>query len=210
MNRSTSKVLGLALATLALGLARPAAADATSDALAKLRAGADCGNKKTAHKAWCLIDWAKSKPGAVKPGLMIGLSIAIEADTDVASALTDDVTVVVLQIDKDGPQLSANLKDVEGAPGVNAKAVDATAAAILDRLVSKTHKVKLGKEVKAFADSLKGRGTRALTKGAAAWTWTTGHSAAELRLAGKYWVVVETPAEGSAGRVITLLTTDVK
>ncbi len=205
-----SSLLGLALVAAIVGSAGLAAADATTDAVDRLRAGADCTNKKSPHLAWCAIDWAKSRPGAVKPGLMIGLSIAIESDTDVPTALTDDVTVVVLQVDKDGPQLAANLKDVEGAPGVDTRAVDATAAAVRDRLSGKSRKVKLGKEVKAFTASLKGRGTRALNKGATAWTWATGKSAAELRQVGKFWVVVETPADGSAGRVITLLTTDVK
>ncbi|HVV85115.1 MAG TPA: hypothetical protein VHE35_18750 [Kofleriaceae bacterium] len=199
----------MTLAALVFGHAGVASADDTADALAKLRQGADCSNHKTAHKDWCMIEWDKGKAAAVKPGVMVGLSVGIEADTDVATALTDDVTPVVLRIDKDGPQLSANLHDVEGAPGITTKDVDALEQAIHDRLISKTHKVTLAKPVKAFVDSLKGQGTRALTKGKESWTWSTGHSNAELRLAGKYWVIIETPEDGS-GRVITLLTDDVK
>lgn len=211
MIRTSSWFPFLAAAALVAAAASPAAADATDDAIAKLRAGADCTNKKSAHKDWCMADWAKGKAAALKPGLMIGLSVAIEADTDVDTALSDDVTLVFLQIDKDGPQLSATLKDVEGSPGVTTRHVDTATADVRKRLVSKIHSVKLGKELRAVANGLKGRSTRALTKGATAWTWDTGRSKAEMRQVGKYWVIVETPeGDDVAGRVITLLTTDVK
>ncbi len=211
MKRSTSSLMLLALAAVVFANVTPAAADATGDAVAKLLQGADCSNRKSAHKDWCMVaDWAKGKAAAVKLGLMVGLSVAIESDTDVGTALTDDVTVVALRIDKDGPQLSASLRDVEGATGVTTRHVDALEADIRARLVSKIHKIKLGKEVKAFTDTLAGKGTRALMKGKDAWTWTTGHSTAELRFVGKYWVIVETPDDGSRGRVISLLTADVK
>lgn len=211
MKRSTSSLMLLALAAVGFGRSSLAAADATGDAIAKLAKGADCGNRTSAHKDWCpIVDWAKGKPAALKPSLMVGLSVAIESDTDVDTALTDDATVIALRVDKDGPQLSATLRDVEGAPGVTTRQVDPLEKDIRARLVGKIRKIKLGKEVRAFTDSLKGDGTRALTKGKDTWTWTTGHSSAEMRQVGKYWVIVETPDDSSTGRVISLLTTDVK
>lgn len=208
MKRWSSALIVLAGLTLAAG---PARADATDDAVAALAKAADCGNKKSAHRAWCAAaDWAKGKPAALKPGLMVGLSIAVEADTDLAVALTDDLTVVMLQVDKDGPQLAATLKDVEAGPDITSRNLDTTEAAITDLLGGKGRKVTLPKDVKTVATGLKGRSTRAVTKGKAGWTWTTGHSAAELRQVGKVWVVIEAPDGGAAGRVITVLTDKVK
>ncbi len=68
----------------------------------------------------------------------------------------------------------------------------------------------LTKAMRAFTDSLKGRGTRAMTRGKTGWTWTTDHSAAELREVGKTFIVIETPDGGSTGRTITILTNKVK
>jgi len=208
MKRWSSALVVLAGLTLA---AAPALADSTDDAVAAVAKAADCSNKKSAHRAWCAAaDWAKGKPAALKPGLMVGLSIAVEADTDLAVALTDDLTVVMLQIDKDGPQLSATLKDVEAGPEITSRNLDTAEAAITDVLTGKGRKVTLPKDVKTVAAGLKGKGTRAVSKGKTGWTWTTGHSAAELRQVGKVWVVIETPDGGAAGRVVTILTDKIK
>ena len=210
MKRPPFVALALPIAALLLGLSSSARADATDDVAAKLRTAADCTNKASAKRAWCPAgDWAKGKPHTMKPGLWIGFSVSIENDTDISVALDDDVSLVVLRVDKDGPQLSATLRDVEGAPGVDTKQVDAVAAQVRATLAGKG-KVTLTKAMRAFTDSLKGRGTRAMTRGKTGWTWTTDHSAAELREVGKTFIVIETPDGGSTGRTITILTNKVK
>ncbi len=210
MNRSSSSLMWLASAALVLGGVSSAAADPTADAVAKLRQGADCGNKASKHRLWCpAAEWAKGKPHTMKPGLWIGLSVSIEADTDLETALTDDASLVVLRVDKDGPQLSATLREVEGAPGVDTKAVDDATAAVRAVLAGKG-KVTLSKPVRAFTDSLKGGGTRAMTRTKIEWTWTTGHGGAALREVGSAFVVIETPEGDNPGRTITILTDKVK
>jgi hypothetical protein len=211
MKRSGISLLVLPMAALLFGGVSPAAADATDDAVAKLRQGADCTNKASAHKIWCAAaEWSKGKPHTMKPGLWIGFSVSIEPDTDVGTALEDDVSLVLMRVDKDGPQLSAQLKDVEGAPGVDTKQVDAVVGKVRAALAGKGT-VKLDGGIKAFGDSLKGRGTRAMTRQKAAWVWTTGHgSSVELREVGKTFVIVETPDGGTPGRTITILTEKVK
>lgn len=207
MKRSKST---LVLAALVLAAPSLAAADPTNDAVAKLKTGADCANKASTHKAWCpATEWAKGKPHTLKPGLWIGYSVSIEADTDVGVALTDDVSVVVMRIDKDGPQLSAQLMEVEGAPGVDTKQVDTISAQVAAALGGKG-KVTLTKPMRAFTDGLKGRGTRAMTRTKDEWTWTTGSSTAQLREVGKAFIIVEIPDGGNAGRTITILTNRVK
>ena len=203
----------LVLATLAaalLGRAAPAAAGPTDDAVAKLRQGADCGNKASKHKIWCAAaDWSKGKPHTMKPGFWLGFSVSIEADTDLATALSDDVSLVLMRVDKDGPQLSAQLRELEGAPGVDTRTVDALSAKVAAALAGKGT-IKLDGAVKKFADSLVGRGTRAMTRNKDAWVWTTdADSSIELREVGKTFVIVETP-DGSTGRVVTILTEKVK
>lgn len=210
MTRTRSTLSILALAALVLGPAASAAADPTDDAVAKLRTGADCASKATPHKIWCAAaDWGKGKPHTMKPGIWIGFSVSVDADTDLSTALTDDASLVFLRVDKDGPQLSATLKEIEGAPGVDTKQVDATAAQVKAALAGKGS-VKLTGGIKTLADSLKGRGTRAMTRLKAGWVWTTGSSAAELREVGKTFVVIETPDGGNPGRTITILTNRVK
>lgn len=210
MIRTSSTLSFLAVAALFLGAAAPAAADPTDDAVAKLRTGADCGNKASPHKIWCAAaDWSKGKPHTMKPGLWIGFSVSVEADTDIATALDDDAALVLFRVDKDGPQLSAQLKEIEGAPGVDTKQVDAAAKQVKAALAGKG-KVKLSGAIKTLADSLKGRGTRAMTRQKSGWTWTTGSSAAELREVGKTFIIIETPDGGNPGRTITILTASVK
>ena len=210
MTRTSSPWKYLAAAALVLGAASPAMADTTDDVVAKLRTGADCANKASPHRIWCPVaDWAKGKPHTMKPGLWIGFSVSIEGDTDVGTALADDVSLVMMRIDKDGPQLSAQLREVEGAPGVDTKQVDATAKQVKAALAGKG-KVALTGGVKALADSLKGRGTRAMNRTKAAWVWTSESGSLELREVGKTFIVVETPAGDVPGRTITILTDRVK
>lgn len=210
MTRTSSPWKYLAVAALVLGAASPAAADATDDVMAKLRTGADCANKASPHKIWCpAADWAKGKPHTMKPGLWIGFSVSIEADTDIGTALEDDVSLVMLRVDKDGPQLSAQLREVEGAPGVDTRQVDATAKQVTAALAGKG-KVSLAGGVKALADSLKGRGTRAMNRSKASWEWKSESGSLELREVGKTFVVVEKPAGDVPGRTITILTNRVK
>jgi hypothetical protein len=213
MTRTTSWLKYLAVAALVMGGAAPLAADPTDDAMGKLRTSADCSNKTSPHKIWCAAaDWSKGKPHTLKPGLWIGFSVSVEAgaDADLATALDDDAALVLLRVDKDGPQLSAQLKEVEGSPGVDTKQVDATAAAVKAALGGKGT-VKLSGGIKTLADGMKGRGTRAMTRGKTGWTWTTDdNSSAELREVGKTFVVVQAPDGGNPGRTVTILTNRVK
>ena len=210
MIRTTSWLSYLAVAALVVGGVSPVAADPTDDAIAKLRTGADCANKASTHKIWCAAaDWSKGKPHTLKPGLWIGFSVSVEDDTDIATALDDDAALILLRVDKDGPQLAATLKEVEGAPDVDTRQVDATSAQVKAALAGKGS-VKLSGGIKALAASLKGRSTRPMTRDKSGWKWTTDHSAAELREVGKTFVIVEAPEGGNPGRTITILTDRVK
>lgn len=54
--------------------------------LTKLADAARCKDKASVWRAWCpATSWAKGKPGAPKPGVMVGVTVALAADTDVAA-----------------------------------------------------------------------------------------------------------------------------
>lgn len=211
MLRTKFSLVLLPLAAVLLGRAAPAAAGPTDDAMAKLRQGADCSNKASAHKIWCAAaDWSKGKPHTMKPGYLIGFSVSIESDTDIDTALSDDVSLVIVRFDKDGPELSAQIREIEGAPGVDTKQVDALSSQVRATLGGKGS-VKLAGAVKKYADSLVGKGTRAMKREKDGWVWTTeNNSAIEMREVGKTFVIVETPDGGNTGRIVTILTEKVK
>lgn len=194
-------------------VARPGTshADDTAAMLAKLDAGAQCADKRSVWRAWCpAVQWAKGKPGTLKPGVMVGITVAIQADADVAQALSDKVTFVILAIRKDGKAMRATLRDVtpdnDDEAAMLAEAVFATAGV----LKGKAKVVTLASGLRAFADSLVAKAERQLTRTRTGWTWETDHNRAELRQIGAVRVVIETPKDGSAGRFITILTDKVK
>ena len=105
-------VVVLAL-TLALGAAT-ARADDTDAVLTRLGEAASCKDKSSPWRAWCpATGWAKGKAGALKPGVMAGITVALPADADVKQALTDNVTFVVLAVKKDGKKLHITLRDIK-------------------------------------------------------------------------------------------------
>lgn len=203
-----SLLLSLLLLVASSGAVR---ADATADVLGRLADAASCSDKASPLRVWCpAASWAKGKPAALKPGLMVGVTVAIAADSDVRQALSDKVTFVLLVVDKDGPQLSATLRDVNPESDDEARSVAEAIAGVATVLKGKARTVKLPKDLRAFADSLRGRSTRAVLRGKTGWTWTTEHNQAELRRVGTVWVVIETPRDGGAGRFVTVLTDKVK
>lgn len=208
--RATLLALVVAVSSV-LAAPAPARADDTDDLLAKLAVAADCGNRASVHRAWCpAVGWAKGKPGPLKRGFMAGVTVAITADADVGQALTNQVRFVILAVGKDGPQFSAALRDVQPETDEESVMVAKAVFGVAAVLKAKAKRVTLPPGLRAFADSLTRELTRALRRGQAGWTWTTDANTAELRRVGGFWVVIEAPKDGGAGRFVTVLTDKVK
>jgi len=207
-------------AAAVVSAARPARADTgdTADVLAHLEGAARCRDKGSPLRAWCpATGWERGKAAPLRRGFLVGITVAVAPDGDgavddgvVGRALIDRVTFVVLQIDRDGPQWAANLRDVQPSGDDEERMLADALFQVAAVLKGKAARVTLAPELRAFAAGLRGTSTRALTRGKHGWTWRTEHNDAELRKVGSVWVVIEAPRDGSAGRFVTVLTDRVR
>jgi hypothetical protein len=204
--RIASLVFVVIAVVLGLGTS-PAAADDTDVTLARLADAAKCKNKASPWRAWCpATTWAKGKAGALKPGVMAGITVAIAADADVQQALTERVTFVVLAVRRDGKKLVAALRDVKPENDSESEMVAKAVMGVAAVLKGKAKEVVLDKDLRDFADSLVAQASRDVAKTRTGWIWDTDDNHVELRQVGTAWVVIETPKTGGAGRFVTVLT----
>lgn len=183
------------------GTAR-AESDPVASKLAALGKAAKCEDKASPWRPWCLAvnGWAGGKAEALPTGkVLVGLTVELEDGKDVATALSEAVSLSALAIDKDGKvKMTMVTPSNDGEKQAIAEAVFNLANLFKGRDTA----AKLPKELADYISGLKG--AYATTKGKQEWTWK-GASAGRARKAGSTWLVVESP-EKANGVWVTILT----
>ena len=183
----------------------------TANAAARLGVAANCKDKASPWRTWCpAATWAKGKAGTLRPGIMVGVTVALPADADVKQALSDRVSFVVLAVRKDGAKLLVTLRDITPENAAETEMVAKAVMGVSAVLKGKAKDVVLVPDLRGFADSLVPAADRLATKTKSGWTWENDANRAELRQVGNAWVVIETPKAGGAGRFLTVLTSKVR
>lgn len=183
----------------------------TASATARLGVAANCKDKASPWRTWCgAATWAKGKPGTLKPGIMVGVTVALPADADVKQALSDRVSFVVLAARKDGAKLLVTLRDITPENAAETEMVAKAVMGVSAVLKGKAKAVVLEPDLRRFADSLLPAADRVTVRTKSGWTWENEANRAELRQVGNAWVVIETPKAGGAGRFVTVLTGKVR
>lgn len=188
------KFAGCVLATMIAFRGVASADDAlATKQLTALRDAANCADKASPFRPWCIAaDFDKGTAADLPKGkTLVGIAVELETGKDAHDALINKVSPAVLVVDKDGQVVITDITPSnDGEKQSLGEAVFNLAAVLKDKSAS----AKLPKDL---ADYIKGMKAKYKpTKTAGEWSWK-GASAARLRKVGKYWVSVETPAKGN-------------
>jgi hypothetical protein len=185
------------VATISLGTAI-AKDDPATPALALLGKAANCTDKASPWRPWCIaLDWGTGKVEQPK-GTLIGLTVELEDNTDFKAALSSKVTMVALAITGDKAKL-VDIKPTEKGEDVT---IGKAVAAVAMVFKGKDKTAILPKDLAGYIATR--TGDYKMTKGVTELSWQ-GKSTARLRKVGAFWVMIERPAAGN-GIWVTILT----
>jgi hypothetical protein len=191
---------------LVVALVAPAAAkkmDPLMVTLRNLSDAAKCDDKASPWRPWCIAatGWSSGTAAELPAGkVLLGITIELEDGKDVATALSDSVSLSAFAVGKDGKVKLMTVKPT------NDDETKSTAEAVFELsalLKGKTKVAKVPKDLASYLGGLKGA-YPAIKSGAGLWTWE-GASAGRARKVGTSWVVIATP-EKANGYLVTVLT----
>ncbi len=194
------------IAVLAVVTASPVQAKKMMDplvgALANLATAAECDNKASLWRPWCIAatGWRDGTAADLPVGnVLVGITLEIQDGKDLKQALSDSVSLTAFAIGKDGTVKVTTVKPTSDAESKSVgEAVFNLAAVFKD----KAKVAKLPKDLASYVAGLKG--AYAATKGTTEWTWK-GASSGRARKVGPWWVVIESP-DAQNGYFVTILT----
>ena len=171
-------------------------------ALGNLATAAQCDNKASPWRPWCIAatGWTDGTAADLPAGkVLVGMTIEVENGKDLKQALSDAVSLTAFAIGKDGTVKVTTVKPTSDAESKSVgEAVFNLAAVFKD----KAKVAKLPKDLASYVAGLKG--AYPATKGATEWSWK-GASAGRARKVGPWWVVIESP-DAQNGFFVTILT----
>jgi hypothetical protein len=209
-------MLAVAVGIGAAGAARAdgSGADLTGRMLAALHAGADCANKASPMRPWCVAadGWATAKMAPLpKARVLVGITVTLVDGGVVATELRDKVTLSALALRDDAAAAKAKKTFVKLTSVTPTAGKDDEALAIMKAvggvsmvLKGKAKQVGLPPELAEYVATLPAGASYEVAKAASGqgWSWN-GASAGEIRKVGASWVVIETMVNGVYVTVLT-------
>ncbi len=194
------------VAVLAVVAASPVHAKKMTDpltgALANLATAAQCDNKASLWRPWCIAatGWSNGTAADLPVGkVLVGMTLEIQDGKDLKQALSDAVSLTAFAIGNDHAVKVTTVKPTSDAESRSVgEAVFDLAAVFKD----KADVAKLPKDLASYVAGLKG--AYPATKATNEWTWK-GASAGRARKVGRWWVVIESP-NAHNGFFVTILT----
>ncbi|MBS1121282.1 MAG: hypothetical protein H6Q90_3510 [Deltaproteobacteria bacterium] len=178
MNNLRSVVVLVVAAIAPAAMAKKVApkVDVVAASLGELRTAANCQDKASPWRPWCIAaEFPSGTAGELPKGkILVGMTVELQQGKDAKQALSDKVSFVALAIDQDG---KAKLTDVKPTSKDEEQAV-------MESIFNTTAVFK--------------------GKGPTEWTWT-GQTQSRMRKVGAFWVVIEIPKAGN-GVFATILT----
>ena len=198
-----------------LGATRVARADANADltrrVLASLHSAADCKNKRSLWRVWCVAadGWARGKAGPMPRGkVLVGLTVELVDGGDAVGALHESVSLSALAFKVDGKDTLAKITKIKPTSPDEDKAVMRAVGGVTMVLKGKAKSAKLSADLLAYVRGLADGASYAVTRTPHGWTWK-GASLAELRRVGTAWVAIEIPDRRN-GLFVTVFTDKLK
>jgi len=186
-------------------------ADLTRRVLASLHSGAECQNKSSPWRVWCIAadGWAKARPAPLPKGkALVGLTIELIDGGDTVGALRDAVSLSALAFKVDGKATFAKITQIKPTSRDEEKSVLAAVGGVTMVLKGKARGAKLPADLLAYVGGLGADATYAVARAPKGWTWK-GASVAELRKVGTAWVAIEIPDKHN-GLFVTVFTDKLK
>jgi hypothetical protein len=173
--------------------------DPTKAQLAALRVTAGCADPASPFRAWCPIaDYATGDAKTKPPATMLGVTIKLHLNGDVAKELVDEVSVSTFAVGADGKVTLAAL--TPSNPGET----DMIAQALMSVTMVLKHRAKVAEVPADLATYVHGlTGKYEPKRVGNEWRWLGGNPST-MRKVGDVWVVIETVAgEGLWASVFT-------
>ncbi len=194
------------VAVLAVVTASPVHAKKVADplfaALSNLATAAQCDNKASLWRPWCIAatGWGDGTAADLPAGkVLVGMTLEVEDGKDLKQALSDAVSLTAFAIGKDGTVKVTTVKPTSDA---ESRAVGEAVFNLAAVFKDKAKVAKLPKDLAGYVAGLKG--AYPATKSATEWTWK-GASSGRARKVGPWWVVIESP-DAHNGFFVTILT----
>jgi len=203
MNNLRSVVVLVVAAIAPAAMAKKVApkVDVVAASLGELRTAANCQDKASPWRPWCIAaEFPSGTAGELPKGkILVGMTVELQQGKDAKQALSDKVSFVALAIDQDG---KAKLTDVKPTSKDEEQAVMESIFNTTAVFKGKATTATIPKDMAGYLKTLKGQ--YATTKGPTEWTWT-GQTQSRMRKVGAFWVVIEIPKAGN-GVFATILT----
>jgi hypothetical protein len=176
-------------------------ADILEDRLTALRKAADCEDKASLWRVWCIAgDFQRgTADGGLPSKVLVGYTVRLEDGANLKVALRDQVTLAAFVAGPEGKVLLVDIKPSSKSEETEVfEAISQTTIVFKDR----AKVAPLPKGLRDYLRTLQGR-YHARNVGQE-WEWA-GMSNGKLRKVGNYWVVIETP-KAQNGIFATILT----
>jgi len=188
----------------------PAAAGGEHEALlGELAAAARCEDAVSPFRPWCIAatGWDAAAVGTLpsESQVLVGLTIELQEGKSVADALTNEVTFSALALRVDGDGAFGKITMVKPESDEESKMVGEAVFGVAVVFKRMAAEAAIPANLVEYLATLPAKADYPITKAATGWTWQ-GASAAELRKAGEFWVVIETPSQGPAGIFVSIFT----
>ena len=182
------------------------ATDRVARLLGKLHAGANCDDKASPLRPWCIAadGWAKGKSAALpKASVLVGITVTLTEGDVVETELREKVTLSALAFKTDGAHTYVKLASITPSNDDENLQVMKAVGGVSMVLKGKAKKAALPKDLADYVASLPAAASHELTKTSTGWSWTGDQVAAELRQVGDAWVVIEPSGNGMYVTVLT-------